>query len=124
MDQNYYEGKLQLRNPNEEVINFIRNQFKLRNSKNFESLENSKNFQKHNEKVWIAKQETVKNGMDLYISSNRFLLALGKKLKKSFKGELKKSRKLHSKDRQTSKTTYRVTVLFRLDKPDNEEDNS
>ena len=96
MDRNYYEGKLQLRNPNEEVLNFIRNQFK------------------NNEKVWIAKAERLKTGIDFYISSNRFLLSLGKKLKKSFKGELKTSRKLHSKSRITSKEVYRVTVLFRL----------
>ena len=99
MDKNYYEGTLQLRNPNEEVINFIKNQFK------------------NNEKVWVAKYETLKTGIDIYISSNRFLLALGKKLKKSFKGELKTSRKLHTKHKMTSKEVYRVTVLFRLEKP-------
>jgi len=97
MDHNYYEGKLQLRNPNEEVLNFIRNQFR------------------NNEKVWIAKEERLKTGIDLYISSNRFLLSLGKKLKKSFKGELKTSRKLFSKSRITSKQLYRVTVLFKLE---------
>ena len=96
MDKNYYEGKLQLRNPNQEVVNFISNQFK------------------NNEKVWIAKTEKQKNGIDLYISSNKFLMALGKKLKKSFQGELKLSRKLFSKSRLTSKAIYRVTVLFRL----------
>ncbi len=97
MDPNYYEGILQLRNPSEEVINFVRNQFKK------------------NQKVWIAKQEKLKTGTDLYISSNKFLLSLGKKLKNSFNGELKTSRKLHSRNRVTSKNIYRVTVLFRLD---------
>ena len=97
MDKEYYEGILQLRNPNEEVLNFIRNQFK------------------NNSKVWISKQERLKTGIDLYISSNKFLLSLGKKLKKSFKGELKTSRKLHSRDRMTSKNVYRVAVLFRLE---------
>jgi len=96
MNQQYYEGTLQLRNPNEEVLNFIRNQFK------------------NNQKVWIAKEKDLKTGIDLYISSNKFLLSLGKKLKKSFKGELKTSRRLHSKSRITSKNVYRVTVLFRL----------
>lgn len=96
MHPQYYEGILQLRNPNEEVINFIRNQFN------------------NNEKIWIAKQVKLKTGLDYYISSNRFLLSLGKKLKKSFKGQLKISRKLITRNRITSKNVYRVTVLFRL----------
>jgi len=92
----YFQGVLQLRNPNEELINFIRNQFN------------------NNSRAWIAKEESLKTGIDLYISSNKFLLALGKKLKKSFKGELKVSARLHTKNRLTSKDVYRVTVLFRL----------
>ena len=96
MDLNYYEGILQLRNPNEETINFIRNQFK------------------NTKKAWIAKEEKLKPGIDYYISSNSFIMALGKKLKKSFKGELKISRKLHTRSRSTGKNVYRVTVLFRL----------
>jgi len=96
MDHNYYEGILQIRNPNKECINFIKNQFN------------------NNEKVWIAKHEKLKTGIDFYVSSNKFILALGKKLKKSFKGELKTSRKLHSQHKMTSKKIYRVTVCFRL----------
>ncbi len=97
MHPEYYEGILQLRNPNEEVINFIRNQFK------------------NNSKIWVAKEEKLKTGIDYYISSNKFLLKLGKRLKKSFKGELKLSRRLHTKNRITSKNVYRVTVCFILD---------
>lgn len=96
-DPKYYEGILQLRNPNEEVMNFIKNQFK------------------NNQKAWISKVVNLKTGVDLYISSNKFLLSLGKKLKKSFKGELKKSRKLHTQNRLTSKKVYRGTICFRLD---------
>jgi len=93
----YFEGILQLRNQNEECVNFIKNQFK------------------NNEKVWIAKEVKLKTGVDYWVSSNRFLLSLGKKLKKSFKGELKTSRKLYSRNRMTSKDIYRVTVLFRME---------
>ncbi len=92
----YFEGILQLRNPNEELIGFIKNQFE------------------NNAHVWIAKEERLKNGVDIYVSSNRFLLALGKKLKKAFNGELKTSKRLYGVDRQTSKLRYRATVLFRL----------
>jgi NMD protein affecting ribosome stability and mRNA decay len=95
MHRDYYEGILQLRNPSPELKNFVRNQFK------------------NNKKAWIAKEVPQKKGFDLYISSNRFLLALGKRLKKSFKGEYKISRKLHTQNRLTSKIVYRVTVLFR-----------
>ena len=99
MDKNpqYFQGILQLRNPHEESIRFIRNQFKK------------------NPKVWIAKEVNIKTGIDFYVSSNKFLMSLGKKLKKSFKGELKVSRKLHTKNRLTSKNVYRVTVLFRIE---------
>ena|SRR3989344_6319842 len=93
----YFEGILQLRNPNEEVFRFIKNQLKKR------------------ENVWIAKEEKQENGVDLYISSNSFLLALGKKLKKTFKGELKTSKRLYSQSKMTSKLVYRGTVLFRMD---------
>jgi len=77
-------------------MNFIKNQFE------------------NNEKVWIAKHIKIKTGVDYYVSSNRFLLALGKKMKKSFKGELKTSRKLYGQSKTTSKKVYRVTVCFRL----------
>jgi len=117
MNQNpdYFEGILQLRNPSDEAINFVENQFKLRNSKKSEGLEKSKNFQKNNEKVWIAKQVNLKTGIDLYVSSNKFLMQLGKKLKKSFKGKLILSRKLHTRNHLTSKNVYRLTVCFRFE---------
>ena len=95
-NQQYFEGILQLRNPNEELIDFIKNQFE------------------NNSHVWIAKEERLKNGVDIYVSSNRFLLALGKKIKKNFKGEFKTSKRLYGVDRQTSKLRYRATVLFKL----------
>lgn len=94
---NYFEGTLQIRNPNEEVINFIKNQFR------------------NNDKVWISKAVKLKTGIDYYVSSNTFLKQIGKKLKKSFKGELKFSKKLFSRNHLTSKEVYRGTVLFRVE---------
>ncbi|MBL7054224.1 hypothetical protein ISS05_00535 [Candidatus Woesearchaeota archaeon] len=98
MHKDYFEGILQLRDPNEEVFEFIQNQIEKRSD------------------VFITKALKVNNGIDLYITSQKYLQALGKKLKKHFKGELKISSKLHTKSRQTSKNLYRVSVLFRPSK--------
>lgn len=92
---NYYQGILQLRNVNEEVLAFIRNQIKKRGD------------------VAITKSARLPNGVDLYITSQKFIRILGKKLKESFGGELKVSSKLHTRNRQ-GKDLYRVNVLFRL----------
>lgn len=91
---NYYQGILQLRNVNEEVIEFAYNQIRKRND--------------------VAITNTIKfpNGVDLYLTSQKFIRALGKKLKESFGGGLKISSKLHTRSRQ-GKDLYRVTVLFK-----------
>ncbi|MBW3005030.1 hypothetical protein KY310_04325 [Candidatus Woesearchaeota archaeon] len=91
----YFEGKLQIRNPTPEVMNYIRKKIA------------------QDKYVWIAKEEKVNNGIDLWMSSNKFMLDLGKKLKKRFAGVLKTSKKLHTQHKMTSKLLYRVTVLFR-----------
>lgn len=92
---NYYEAIIQLRPLKQSILDFIITDIKKRDD------------------VKITKIEKLKTGIDLYLTSQRFARALGKKLKKSFKGELKTSRSLHSTDRNTSKKLYRVTVLFR-----------
>jgi NMD protein affecting ribosome stability and mRNA decay len=91
----YFEGKLQLRNPTPEVLNYV-----------YKKIAQDKH-------VWIAKEEKTKNGIDLWMSSNKFMLDLGKKLKKRFAGVLKTSKKLHTQHKITSKLLYRVTVLFK-----------
>ena len=93
----YYQGILQLRDVNEEILSFVRNQIKKR------------------EDVAITKTVKLDNGVDLYITSQKFITMLGKKLKDSFGGELKISSKLHTKSRQ-GKNLYRVNALFRLSK--------
>lgn len=90
----YYEGVLQLRNPTEEVLDFVESKI-------------SKT------KVFVAKVVKHKTGVDLHLSSQRFLRALGKKLQEKFGGVLKTTRKLHTVSKATGKKLYRVTVLFR-----------
>ncbi|MBI2659486.1 hypothetical protein HYX05_05305 [Candidatus Woesearchaeota archaeon] len=92
----YYQGILQLRDVTEEIISFVRNQVKKR------------------EDVAITKTVRLGNGVDLYITSQKFITMLGKKLKESFGGELKISSKLHT--RRKGKNLYRVNALFRLSK--------
>jgi len=91
----YYQGILQLRNTTEEILSFVSNQINKRSG------------------VAITKTVKFPNGLDLYITSNKFIRILGKKLKDSFGGELKISSKLHTKNKQ-GKELYRVNVLFRL----------
>ena len=100
----YFEAVLQLRNPNDEAVNCIVNAVNKRKD------------------VFIAKKSKVKGGIDFYISSQRYTRSLGKLLKKSFKGELKVTRRLYGVDRQTSKLIYRGTVLFRIEEEKKEED--
>ena len=92
----YFEGTLQLRNPSKELITYVRNEVKKR------------------EGVWIAKEKDVTNGIDMYLSSQRFLVTLGNKIKKRFSGELKVTRKLFTRNKQTSRNVYRMSVMFRL----------
>ena len=92
----YFEGILQLRNPSQEAVDFIEKQ-----------VDKAVN-------VHIAKTLEIKNGIDIYLSSNSFLMKLGKKLQKEFGGNIKVSSTLHTKSRQTSKELYRVTFLIEL----------
>jgi len=93
----YYQGILQLRDINEEILRFTYNQIKKRGN------------------VVVTKTVKHPKGLDLYITSQKFIRILGKKLKESFGGEIKISSKLHTKNRQ-GKDLYRVNVLFRLSK--------
>ena len=94
---NYYQGVLQLRDVNEEILNFVDNQIKKRGN------------------VSITKKVSHPNGVDLYITSQKFIRILGKKLRESFGGEIKISAKLHTRSK-TGKDLFRVNVLFRLSK--------
>ncbi|MEK6922941.1 MAG: NMD3-related protein [Nanoarchaeota archaeon] len=92
----YYEAIIQLRPSSEESMRFVENRIKKSNA-------------------WISKKTLLKTGVDYYVSSNRVARQIGKGLKTTFKGELKESRKLFSRNRLTSKDMYRVTVCFRLE---------
>lgn len=91
----YFEGILQLRNTDKDVLDFVLNLVEKRDG------------------VSVSKTERVVNGFDLYFTSQKFLQQIGKKLKGNFNGELKTSVKLFTRNRITGKEVYRVNVLFR-----------
>ncbi|MEK6943042.1 MAG: NMD3-related protein [Nanoarchaeota archaeon] len=93
---NYFQGILQLRDINEEIMAFVSNQVAKR------------------EDVFVTKTVKLENGFDLYISSQQFIRAIGKKLKESFGGQLNITSQLHTK--RQGKDLYRVNALFRLSK--------
>ncbi|MBU1245997.1 MAG: 60S ribosomal export protein NMD3 [Nanoarchaeota archaeon] len=91
----YYEAILQLRPINKTLIEFALQQIK-------------------NSDCNIVKEEELKTGINLYLSSKRFAVTLTKRLKKKFNGTVKVTKTLHTRDRQTSKNVYRITICFRL----------
>ena len=94
MRYDYFEGILQLRDIDEEVVDFVKRQTAKRND------------------VHISKIAKVRNGIDIYFTSQKYLRALGKKLQDHFKGEMVMSPQLFTVSR-TGKELYRVNVLFR-----------
>ena len=95
-DSNYYQGILQLRNIGNEVIEFAINEIKK------------------DESAYVSQVKKVANGVDIYISQQKFLRSLGNRLQKRFGGQIVVSRRLHTRSKLTSRDLYRVSVLFRL----------
>ncbi len=91
----YYQAKIQIRPRDKEVLNYIRNQVAKKKG------------------VEISKEIFFKTGIDVYITDQKFARNLGQKLKKVFKGELKITKSIFTRDRLRSKNVYRGTVLFR-----------
>ncbi len=98
-DTQYYEAILQLRINDKKIINHILKELNEKMEKR---------------KVFSNKQIKQKNGIDIYITDMNFAKAFVKELKKRYGGEIKISRKIHTRDRQTSRDVYRLTVLYRL----------
>jgi len=97
----YYESILQLRNPSGDVDDMVHRVVGAVNSQNAAD-------------IFISKKKKVTNGVDIYLSSNRFAVEIGRDLFRAFGGEFKVTKKLFSQHRLTSRLLYRVTVLFRM----------
>ncbi len=90
----YFEGVLQLRDMNEDILPWIEEQT-IRD-----------------DKAIVTKASKVRGGSDLLFSSQKYLRQIGTKIKEKFSGQLTETRSLHTTARDGS-NLYRVTVLFR-----------
>jgi nonsense-mediated mRNA decay protein 3 len=97
MQNSYYEAIIQLRPDDAKVRRCVEHEVQAANAH-------------------IAKTERVKGGLDIYLSSWKSAIALGRVLKARFGGEVQVTRKMFGVQRSTGKTVYRATVLFRLSK--------
>jgi NMD protein affecting ribosome stability and mRNA decay len=96
--EDYYEAKIQLRTTDEKLIRYVIDEIDKSN------------------RVRISKVIKLKTGIDIYVSSRKFATSLAKKAKKRFNGaKTLVTKTLFSRNKQTSKDIYRVTVLIRLD---------
>lgn len=93
----YFQGTLQLRGGTPEIIQFIE-----------EETANA-----NRTEIYITDKSKVRGGVDFKFTSNKFLRKLGKMLKEVFGGDVKESEKLFTRNKQTGKNVYRLTVLFR-----------
>lgn len=91
----YYEGILQLRNPTKEILSFLDAQIYRRQG------------------FFISKVERFKNGFDFYVSSKKAVIQIAKAIEQKFGGEIKTSAEHYSRDRNTSRDVYRITVMYR-----------
>ena len=91
--ENQFKAKLQLRPKNEELFNFVISQLKKNN-------------------IQVTKIDELKEGVDVYITSSQFAVALAKLFKKRFKGIVKTSNSLTGEDHYGR--IYKLTVLLRL----------
>ncbi|MEM4397412.1 MAG: NMD3-related protein [Candidatus Woesearchaeota archaeon] len=89
----YYEGTLQIRNSNDEILDYIEKYI-------------------HNNNLKIANKRKNETGYDLDLSDQKKLQNLALNLKKNFGGKLKISVRQFTQDKLTSKQIYRVNALY------------
>lgn len=93
----YYEAIIQLRGPDSPVI---------------EALEEIRREFENNIKEFILKEERVKGGINVYVSSYKLARKIVRKLHDEYGGEIKETATLHT--RKEGKDVYRFTYLYRV----------
>jgi NMD protein affecting ribosome stability and mRNA decay len=91
----YFEGELQLRNVNKEILNYVLNKI-----------------HKAKENIPEVKEFSEKD-VNFKITSKKLAHQLGLELKKKFGGEVKESETHFSKDHQTGKDIFRLNVYYK-----------
>lgn len=98
----FFDSIIQLRNCNEEILRFARNEVNKQNKKGIFI----------NKEVPIEKY-SIKD-IDLYLTNQTYAKTLAEKIKKNFGGIIKKNAKHFSLNWQTTKTIYRLNILLLL----------
>lgn len=98
----FFDSILQLRNCNEEILQFVHNEVK----------------KQHKKGVFINKEVPIEKysikDIDLYLTNQSYAKTLAEKIKKNYGGVIKKNAKHFSMNMQTSKTLYRLNILLLL----------
>lgn len=101
-ESQYFESILQLRNSNDEILEFVRNDVK----------------KQHKKGIYITKEVLLEKysnrDIDLYLTNQTYAKTLAGKIKKNFGGIIKKNAKHFSLNWQTTKTVYRLNILLQL----------
>jgi NMD protein affecting ribosome stability and mRNA decay len=99
----YFEGVLQVRNMNEEILDFIKKDLTKQRSKG----------------VHINKEVDIDGtgmNMDYYCTNKKYMKVIGEKLRKEFGAIVKQNAQLFSIDWETSKNVYRLNILIQFTK--------
>ncbi len=93
----YFEGILQLRDVDEEIVEFVRKDIGKNSSKG----------------IAIVDEADAKNGIDLYLTDKKYIRKIAETLYERYGGEYKLNAQHFSLDKQTSKKIFRLNALFR-----------
>lgn len=94
-NSNYFEGVLQIRDFSEEQFNEI-----------IDYIEDNE--------CRIAKHIKQKNGVDLFLSSQKFIQKLSRWIKNRYNCQIKLTRTLHTRDTKANKDLYRMTLFVQF----------
>jgi nonsense-mediated mRNA decay protein 3 len=92
----YFEGILQIRNPDEDILEFLNHEL----------------YRAEEKLIFVTNVEKVKNGFDYYITSKKHITRIAQSLQSQFGGTVKVSEQLFSHDSLRSKDIFRINVLY------------